>query len=77
MFLGPSLPANVLDDLVMEAFCRSSVVDGDFLVIGINSLRVVDGFTFNMSHGTKPQSTLTMFGLYISLKMMRERNKSE
>ena len=61
----------------MEAFCRSlvttyrhyhggcvvgKVVDGDFRVMGINSLRVVDGSTFNMSSGTNPQSTLIMLG---------------
>ena len=77
IFLGPSLPANLSDDLAMEAFCRSlvttyrhyhggcvvgKVVDGDFRVMGINSLRVVDGSTFNMSPGTNPQSTLMMLG---------------
>ncbi|KAL5549001.1 hypothetical protein UlMin_004232 [Ulmus minor] len=78
IFLGPSLPKNYeLDDSSMEEFCRSSVttfwhyhggcsvgkvVDGDFRVMGINKLRVVDGSIFTVSPGTNPQATLMMMG---------------
>ena len=77
LFLEPSLPLNQSDDSSMEAFCRSSVttfwhyhggcllgkvVDGDFRVMGTNSLRVVDASTFSISPGTNPQATLMMLG---------------
>ena len=77
-YIGPSLPKNYeSDDASMETFCRSTVtsfwhyhggcvvgkvVDGDFRVIGTNSLRVVDGSVFNSSPGTNPQSSLMMIG---------------
>ncbi|PON91043.1 Long-chain-alcohol oxidase [Trema orientale] len=90
MFLGPTLPTNQSDDSSMEAFCQSSVttiwhyhggclvgkvVDGDFKVIGTNSLRVVDGSTFTISPGTNPQATLMMIGRYVGLKILRERRE--
>ena len=77
VFFGASLPANKSDDSSMEAFCRSTVttiwhyhggclvgkvVDGDYRVMGIDSLRVVDGSTFTTSPGTNPQATLMMIG---------------
>ena len=77
LFLGPSLPRNISDDLSMEAFCRRSVttfwhyhggcvvgkvVDGDFRVMGTNALRVVDSSTFTMTPGTNPQATIMMLG---------------
>ena len=77
MFLGPALPSNWSDDSSVEDYCRSTVttfwhyhggclvgkvVDGDFRVMGINSLRVVDGSTFTISPGTNPQATLMMLG---------------
>ena len=76
-FFGQPLPTNQSDDSSFEDFCRSSVatiwhyhggclvgkvVDGDFKVIGIHSLRVVDGSTFTISPGTNPQATLMMIG---------------
>lgn len=39
-----------------------SVVDRDYKVIGVDSLRVVDGSTFNASPGTNPQATVMMLG---------------
>ncbi|PON38619.1 Long-chain-alcohol oxidase [Parasponia andersonii] len=90
-FLGPPLPTNYSDVSSIEAFCRSSVttiwhyhggslvgkvVDGDYKVIGINSLRVVDGSTFTLSPGTNPQATLMMIGRYVGLKILRERGDS-
>ena len=77
VFFGASLPANKSDDSSMEAFCRNTVttiwhyhggclvgkvVDGDYRVMGIDSLRVVDGSTFTASPGTNPQATLMMIG---------------
>ncbi|XP_062078568.1 (R)-mandelonitrile lyase 1-like isoform X2 [Humulus lupulus] len=88
LFFGPPLPTIQSNDSSMEDYCRSSittfwhyhggclvgkVVDGDFMVIGTNSLRVVDGSTFIISPGTNPQATLMMMGRYLGLKMLRER----
>lgn len=38
------------------------VVDGDYKVIGVDALRVIDGSTFYESPGTNPQATLMMLG---------------
>jgi len=92
-YLGPSLPKNYeYDDASMETFCRNTVttfwhyhggcvvgkvVDGDFRVIGTNSLRVVDGSTFNSAPGTNPQATLMMIGRYIGLKILQERKAAK
>ncbi|KAF3452832.1 hypothetical protein FNV43_RR03265 [Rhamnella rubrinervis] len=88
-YLGPSLPKNYKsDNASMEKFCRSTVttfwhyhggcvvgkvVDGKFRVIGINSLRVVDGSIFNSSPGTNPQGSLMMMGRYVGLRILQER----
>lgn len=86
--LGPSLPNNLSDSFTMAEFCRRTVstiwhyhggcvvgrvVDGDFRVMGIDSLRVVDGSTFNVSPGTNPQATLMMLGRYVGMKMIKGR----
>ncbi|XP_048323412.1 (R)-mandelonitrile lyase 2-like [Ziziphus jujuba] len=91
-FLGPSLPKNQSDDASMGTFCRSTVttfwhyhggclvgkvVDGDYRVKGTNSLRVVDGSTFNASPGTNPQATLMMIGRYIGLKILQQRRAAK
>ncbi|XP_062078571.1 (R)-mandelonitrile lyase 1-like [Humulus lupulus] len=88
MYFGPSLPTNQSDESAMEEFCRSTVttiwhyhggsavgkvVNGDFQVMGVSSLRVVDGSTFRLSPGTNPQATLMMLGRYVGLKMLQER----
>lgn len=39
-----------------------SVVDRDYKVVGVDSLRVVDGSTFHESPGTNPQATVMMLG---------------
>ncbi|GMN22260.1 hypothetical protein TIFTF001_040215 [Ficus carica] len=67
LFYGPSLPTNQFDESSMEGFCRSTettiyhyhggclvdkVVDGEFRVMGISGLCVVDGSTFITSPGT-------------------------
>ncbi|KAM7266530.1 hypothetical protein ACFE04_004427 [Oxalis oulophora] len=38
------------------------VVDYDYRVMGVDSLRVIDGSTFHRSPGTNPQATLMMLG---------------
>lgn len=42
-----------------------SVVDSDYRVFGVDSLRVVDGSTFHDSPGTNPQATVMMLGRYL------------
>ncbi|CAH2070295.1 unnamed protein product [Thlaspi arvense] len=50
------------------------VVDKNYKVFGIDSLRVVDGSTFFKSPGTNPQATSLMLGRYMGQKILRERN---
>ena len=76
-FVGPTMPGNQSSDAQMADFCRRTVstiwhyhggcamgkvVDSDHRVLGIDSLRVVDGSIFNISPGTNPQATLMMLG---------------
>ncbi|EPS68877.1 hypothetical protein M569_05889 [Genlisea aurea] len=49
------------------------VVDRDYRVIGVDSLRVIDGSTFNNSPGTNPQATVMMLGRYMGLKLLQQR----
>ncbi|RAL43814.1 hypothetical protein DM860_014315 [Cuscuta australis] len=87
-YVGPALPEDQSNDALMEEFCRQTVstiwhyhggcvvgkvVDGDFRVVGIESLRAVDGSIFTVSPGTNPQATLLMLGRYVGMKMLRER----
>ncbi|XP_022153314.1 (R)-mandelonitrile lyase 1-like [Momordica charantia] len=87
-FIGPSLPENLSDDSTVGEFCHKSlttywhyhggclvgkVVDGDYRVIGIGNLRVVDGSTFIDSPGTNPMATLMMLGRYVGLKVLQQR----
>lgn len=66
-----------VDDIVLAKFCKDtvrtiwhyhggcqvgSVVDGEYRVIGSESVRVIDGSTFLFSPGTNPQATLMMLG---------------
>ncbi|GAA0165848.1 hypothetical protein LIER_21144 [Lithospermum erythrorhizon] len=90
-FVGPALPTDQSDDSLMEDFCRRTVntiwhyhggclvgkvVDADLRVIGIESLRVVDGSVFSISPGTNPQASVLMLGRYIGQKILRERMRS-
>ncbi|KAI4329432.1 hypothetical protein L6164_021695 [Bauhinia variegata] len=76
-FVGPALPIDQSNYVEMADFCRRTVstlwhyhggcvvgkvVDRDLRVIGIGSLRVVDGSVFAVSPGTNPQATLMMLG---------------
>ncbi|XVF41506.1 hypothetical protein PTKIN_Ptkin01aG0285000 [Pterospermum kingtungense] len=49
------------------------VVDRDYKVLGVNSLRVIDGSTFSISPGTNPQSTLMMLGRYMGRRILQSR----
>ncbi|KAF8052178.1 hypothetical protein N665_1593s0002 [Sinapis alba] len=49
------------------------VVDKNYKVLGIDSLRVIDGSTFLKSPGTNPQATIMMLGRYMGQKILRER----
>ncbi|XP_077238275.1 (R)-mandelonitrile lyase-like isoform X2 [Tasmannia lanceolata] len=76
-FVGPALPAEPWNVPLLERFCRQTVmtiwhyhggcvmgkvVDDEYRVMGVDSLRVVDGSTFSVSPGTNPQATLMMIG---------------
>ncbi|XP_027344840.1 (R)-mandelonitrile lyase-like [Abrus precatorius] len=89
-FVGPALPIDQSNYLEMADFCRRTVstiwhyhggcvvgrvVDHRLKVIGIGSLRVVDGSVFSVSPGTNPQATLMMLGRYFGLKIIRERDR--
>lgn len=77
--MGPEMVRDEEDDLQLEGLCRKSlatfwhyhagclvgkVVDSEYRVIGVDSLRVVDGSTFAVSPGTNPQATVMMLGRY-------------
>ncbi|CAL9158859.1 unnamed protein product [Musa hybrid cultivar] len=49
------------------------VVDHDYKVHGVDSLRVIDGSTFNFSPGTNPQATVMMLGRYMGVKIQNQR----
>ncbi|KAF3791128.1 (R)-mandelonitrile lyase-like, partial [Nymphaea thermarum] len=76
-FVGPRLPANLSDNGEIADFCRRAVttiwhyhggclvgkvVDRQYRVFGVSSLRVVDSSTFSVSPGTNPQATVMMLG---------------
>ncbi|KAG9141377.1 hypothetical protein Leryth_001832 [Lithospermum erythrorhizon] len=87
-YVGPALPADMSDDSLLGNFCRRTVstiwhyhggclvgkvVDPKLRVIGIESLRVVDGSVFTLSPGTNPQASLLMLGRHLGLQILRER----
>ncbi|OMO97957.1 hypothetical protein COLO4_14241 [Corchorus olitorius] len=49
------------------------VVDKNYRVRGVDSLRVLDASTFKSSPGTNPQATLMMLGRYIGVKIQKDR----
>ncbi|XP_076883938.1 (R)-mandelonitrile lyase-like [Bidens hawaiensis] len=76
-FVGQRLPDDQSSDEEMGAFCKQTVntiwhyhggcvvgevVDSELKVIGVGSLRVIDGSVFSISPGTNPQATLLMLG---------------
>ncbi|MFS8013512.1 putative glucose-methanol-choline oxidoreductase, FAD/NAD(P)-binding domain superfamily [Helianthus anomalus] len=50
------------------------VIDHNYKVIGVSSLRVIDSSTLLNSPGTNPQATMMMLGRYMGIKMLRERS---
>ncbi|XP_076915197.1 protein HOTHEAD-like [Bidens hawaiensis] len=86
------LPKHANVSRSLEQFCKDTVmtiwhyhggcqvarvVDHDYKVIGIDSLRVIDGSTFRNSPGTNPQATVMMLGRYMGGKLMRERHATK
>ncbi|KAF5176276.1 (R)-mandelonitrile lyase-like [Thalictrum thalictroides] len=51
------------------------VVDNADRVLGVSSLRVVDGSTFRIPPGTNPQATVMMMGRYVGEKILETRNR--
>ncbi|CAA6656286.1 unnamed protein product [Spirodela intermedia] len=81
-------PRHENDSTSLEQYCRDTVltiwhyhgganagrvVDGNYRVIGVDALRVIDGSTFNHSPGTNPQATVMMLGRYMGMKILQER----
>lgn len=87
-FDGGLSSVNTSDYKAMESFCRTnfstswhyhggcqvnSVVNDKYQVQGIDSLRVIDGSTFNRSPGSNPQATVMMLGRYMGLQILKDR----
>ncbi|KAK1577720.1 hypothetical protein Q3G72_024266 [Acer saccharum] len=83
-------PRHVNSALSLEQFCKDTVttiwhyhggcqvnrvVDQDYKVLGVDSLRVIDGSTFYHSPGTNPQATVMMLGRYMGLRILHDREK--
>ncbi|RWW73926.1 hypothetical protein BHE74_00018150 [Ensete ventricosum] len=73
------MPNRTDDTASLEQFCKDSmltiwhyhggchvgkVVDGEYRVLGVSGLRVVDSSAFHRSPGTNPQATVMMMGRY-------------
>ncbi|KAG0492104.1 hypothetical protein HPP92_005502 [Vanilla planifolia] len=82
------IPKHTNDTASLEQFCRDTVitiwhyhggchvgrvVDENYRVLGVDSLRIIDGSTFDSSPGTNPQATVMMMGRYMGVKILRER----
>ncbi|KAI3969303.1 hypothetical protein MKX01_007343 [Papaver californicum] len=76
------------DSTSLEQFCKNTVttlwhyhggcqvgkvIDQNYKVLGVDSLRVIDGSTFIDSPGTNPQATTMMLGRYMGIKILNER----
>ncbi|KNA07095.1 hypothetical protein SOVF_175070, partial [Spinacia oleracea] len=82
------IPKNTNDIQSLQQFCKDTVitmwhyhggchmgkvVGPDYRVLGVDSLRVIDGSTFDQSPGTNPQATVMMMGRYMGMKIVMER----
>ncbi|KAL3528625.1 hypothetical protein ACH5RR_007947 [Cinchona calisaya] len=82
------IPKQTNDTKFLEQFCKDTVVTiwhyhggchvgkvvgPDYMVLGVQRLRVVDGSVFGDSPGTNPQATVLMMGRYMGVKILRER----
>ncbi|KAG2379926.1 Protein HOTHEAD Protein ADHESION OF CALYX EDGES Precursor [Vigna angularis] len=74
------IPKHAKDTKSLKQFCKDTVitiwhyhggchvgkvVNPDYMVLGVDRLRVVDGSTFDESPGTNPQATVMMMGRYV------------
>ncbi|XVE90597.1 hypothetical protein DITRI_Ditri20bG0090600 [Diplodiscus trichospermus] len=50
-------------------------VDRDYKVLGVDSLRVIDGSTLSFSPGTNPQATVMMLGRYMGRRILQSRRR--
>ncbi|OMO85967.1 hypothetical protein CCACVL1_09888 [Corchorus capsularis] len=50
------------------------VVDKNYRVRGVDSLRVIDGSTFKSSPGTNPQAIVMMLGRYMGVRILQDRH---
>ncbi|CAI9768210.1 unnamed protein product [Fraxinus pennsylvanica] len=81
-------PKHVTATYSMEQFCVDTVmtiwhyhggcqvgrvVDQNYRVLGVDSLRVIDGSTFYNSPGTNPQATVMMLGRYMGQRILQDR----
>ncbi|PWA66815.1 oxygen-dependent choline dehydrogenase, FAD/NAD(P)-binding domain protein [Artemisia annua] len=58
--------------------CRiGKVVDYEYKVVGVDSLRVIDGSTILSSPGTNPQASVLMLGRYMGVTILGQRLASE
>ncbi|MFS7926577.1 putative glucose-methanol-choline oxidoreductase, FAD/NAD(P)-binding domain superfamily [Helianthus anomalus] len=53
------------------------VVDDEYKVLGVDSLRVIDGSTLLNSPGTNPQASLLMLGRYMGVTILSQRIAGE
>lgn len=82
------VPKTGNDSTSLEQFCRNTVttiwhyhggcqvgkvIDQDHKVLGVDSLKVIDGSTFIDSPGTNPQATTMMLGRYMGIKILNKR----
>lgn len=81
-------PRHVESTFSLEQYCKDTVmtiwhyhggaqvdhvVDRDYKVFGVDSLRVIDSSTLLNSPGTNPQATMMMLGRYMGQKILGER----
>lgn len=82
------VPKTGNDSTSLEQFCKNTVttlwhyhggcqvgkvIDQNYKVLGVDSLRVIDGSTFIDSPGTNPQATTMMLGRYMGIKILNDR----
>ncbi|KAL8263653.1 hypothetical protein R6Q59_021783 [Mikania micrantha] len=53
------------------------VIDDDYKVLGVDSLRVIDGSTILNSPGTNPQASVLMLGRYMGVTILNQRLANE
>ncbi|KAJ9566667.1 hypothetical protein OSB04_002633 [Centaurea solstitialis] len=49
------------------------VVDGEYKILGVDAVRVIDGSTLTNSPGTNPQASLLMLGRYMGITILNKR----